>query len=490
MLQNNYYQPPVSLDTTPPTLLGIKITSSLDADSGFEKINFSANATDASGIKNVIYHLDRTLNIGDFFYPDHIDIEQGWDDSTPTEANSELITDRYTHPGIYTITSVDVQDKAGNLHNYTNAELKTLGQQTSFTVTNLTMVKEAFLVIPWMNSDKMALQILTSKWTSNTNTLAFTLNYDSSVVHFESWKASSTGSYSVSTSVSEVGAVGTLNFSASIDNGGNNLDIVRLEFSGKLNAGTLDYYFSGTTVNKETIASSGGHFSFSLPPVIDGTALADTLVGGVANEIINGMGGNDRITGGKGSDAINGGDGLDTAVYVGKRIEYEVKKKDGQFTVGDHLDRDGLDTLDHVERLLFNDGALALDTDGAAGQAYRLYQAAFDRKPDLIGLGYWINAMDKLGFNVTMVAASFFESSEFQNLYGKNLDNSALVNTLYHNVLHREPEKAGFDFWVNALNDGIISRAGVLASFCDSTENQALVIGSIQNGIEYTLWQG
>jgi hypothetical protein len=35
--------------------------------------------------------------------------------------------------------------------------------------------------------------------------------------------------------------------------------------------------------------------------------------------------------------------------------------------------------------------AVALDVDGAAGQAYRLYQAAFDRAPDKNGLGYWIN---------------------------------------------------------------------------------------------------
>ena len=33
---------------------------------------------------------------------------------------------------------------------------------------------------------------------------------------------------------------------------------------------------------------------------------------------------------------------------------------------------------------------LALDINGTAGQVYRLYQAAFDRKPDLVGLGYWI----------------------------------------------------------------------------------------------------
>ncbi|MBY0572337.1 MAG: DUF4214 domain-containing protein [Undibacterium sp.] len=246
-----------------------------------------------------------------------------------------------------------------------------------------------------------------------------------------------------------------------------------IDLKGNVYAGTNNYSFT-------TLA----------PSVINGSNNNDTLLGSNGNDSINALGGNDTITGNAGDDNINGGDGLDTAIYVGKRAEYLVTAQNSNFSVQDLFTRDGTDTLSQVERLLFSDVALALDINGVSGQAYRIYQAAFDRKPDLIGLGYWINAMDKLGFNITMVAASFFEQVEFKTLYGDNPDTSTLVNTLYHNVLHREPEKAGFDFWVKALNDGIISRAGVLASFCDSPENQALVIGSIQNGIDYTLWQG
>ena len=63
-----------------------------------------------------------------------------------------------------------------------------------------------------------------------------------------------------------------------------------------------------------------------------------------------------------------------------------------------------------VERLHFTDENIALDISGIAGQAYRLSQAAFDRKPDLKGLGYWINDKD-LGSSRTTVAAGFILSA-------------------------------------------------------------------------------
>lgn len=147
--------------------------------------------------------------------------------------------------------------------------------------------------------------------------------------------------------------------------------------------------------------------------------------------------------------------------------------------------------LQNEQRLQFTDVNVALDIAAGevAGQAFRLYQAAFDRKPDLTGLGYWIKDMDN-GSSLTTVAAGFFQSPEFQKLYGSNPSTMTLITNFYNNVLHRAPDQAGFDYWAAEFNTGKITPAGALASFCESTENQALVIGSIQNGIEYTPWLG
>lgn len=105
---------------------------------------------------------------------------------------------------------------------------------------------------------------------------------------------------------------------------------------------------------------------------------------------------------------------------------------------------------DGVERISFDDISLALDIEGITGQAYRIYQAAFDRTPDLEGLGYWISEMDK-GMSVEGVSNSFIYSQEFQGLYGTNPTNEAFVTLLYNNVLNRDPDTGGMGYWLNEL---------------------------------------
>lgn len=137
-----------------------------------------------------------------------------------------------------------------------------------------------------------------------------------------------------------------------------------------------------------------------------------------------------------------------------------------------------------VERIIFNGNAFAFDIDGNAGQTYRMYQAAFDRKPDLGGLGAQINGMDN-GLSLLQIANNFMNSAEFKLKYGTGLTNSGFVTQLYQNVLHRAPDAAGFTHQLNAVDTGAVSRGQLLVNFSESQENKIAVIGSIQNGIEY-----
>jgi hypothetical protein len=144
---------------------------------------------------------------------------------------------------------------------------------------------------------------------------------------------------------------------------------------------------------------------------------------------------------------------------------------------------DGIDQLSNVERLGFSDKRIAFDTDGTAGQAYRLYQAAFDRAPDLGGLGFWISMLDA-GWGLKDVSKNFLASPEFSSLYG-SLDNMQYITALYNNVLHRAPEAAGLAYHSEALASGSVDRAQLLINFSESAENQAALIGVIANGMTY-----
>ncbi len=213
-----------------------------------------------------------------------------------------------------------------------------------------------------------------------------------------------------------------------------------------------------------------------------------TVNGGGGRLHVNAGSGNDAINVGTGNHNIDGGTGMDTVIMAGNASNFAITPVGSAFQLRVKSNGD-IDSLFNVERLQFSDKSIALDINGTAGQAYRLYQAAFGRKPDLEGLGYWIKDMDK-GSSLTTVAAGFFQSAEFQKLYGANPSTTTLITNFYQNVLHRAPDQAGFDYWNNQLSKGQITAAGALASFCESTENQAQVIGTIQNGIEFKLWLG
>ena len=156
----------------------------------------------------------------------------------------------------------------------------------------------------------------------------------------------------------------------------------------------------------------------------------DEISGSPYPDVISGYGGNDFIDGGGGDDIIFGGAGNDV-IYIGPGYAYA--SGDAGFDIVElpgfgaqyyqtptaegwqfRSDQSGTYVnVDAVERVGFEDGVLAFDTAGNAGQMYRLYQAAFARDPDAEGLGYWIKQLDAGNTNITAIADSFLYSPEF-----------------------------------------------------------------------------
>ncbi len=198
----------------------------------------------------------------------------------------------------------------------------------------------------------------------------------------------------------------------------------------------------------------------------------------------NGTPMSDRLAGTSSNDVIDGAGGVDTVTYLGNAANYRIAISAAGVSVIDLSGKDGADTLFNVERLQFADQMVSLDVGGVAAQAYRVYQAAFDRAPDAAGLGYWIANMEK-GATLASVAQAFIGSKEFRDAYGAQPANRDMVSKFYTNVLHRAPDSAGLDFWVKALDSGAVDPAAVLAGFSESTENVAQLIGTISHGIGY-----
>ena len=105
---------------------------------------------------------------------------------------------------------------------------------------------------------------------------------------------------------------------------------------------------------------------------------------------------------------------------------------------------------------------------------FRLYNAAFKRLPDADGLRYWIDQFSSGANDERAVASSFLASDEFKQRYGANVSDTTYVNNLYQNVLGRDADASGLNYWLGRLDSGAETRYEVLLGFSESAENKAL----------------
>lgn len=253
----------------------------------------------------------------------------------------------------------------------------------------------------------------------------------------------------------------------------------------------------GTDLEQAMLLGSAGNDDIGIE--LPGRLYDDmAIAAGAGDDIValKGGGGRLRLDAGDGNDVVSllgdrqrvdGGRGIDTVKLAGARADYVVKR-DAATSQVSVTDKSGaLSTLVNVERIVFGNATVALDVEGNAGQAYRLYQAAFARTPDTKGLGYWIDRMDK-GLSLREVAADFMTQVEFKTAYGSSQSNLELVTRFYQNILGRAPDEAGRDFWVKHLDARTMGVADVLASISESGENKTGLADVIGNGFAYTPW--
>jgi len=98
----------------------------------------------------------------------------------------------------------------------------------------------------------------------------------------------------------------------------------------------------------------------------------------------------------------------------------------------------------------------------------RLYFAALHRVPDVGGAEYWADQV-RSGVSLVDVARSFAASTEFSSATGaaRARDFVALV---YRNVLGREADPSGLDYWSRMLESGHLDRGELLFQFSESAE--------------------
>ncbi len=105
--------------------------------------------------------------------------------------------------------------------------------------------------------------------------------------------------------------------------------------------------------------------------------------------------------------------------------------------------------------------------DDIKGFAERLYTKCLNRESDKKGLEYWAAELANMRKSGSVVARDFFFSEEF---IGFKTTNEEYVTRLYRTFMDREPEKAGFDYWLGELKAGRMTREDVFDGFASSAE--------------------
>ncbi len=99
----------------------------------------------------------------------------------------------------------------------------------------------------------------------------------------------------------------------------------------------------------------------------------------------------------------------------------------------------------------------------------RLYTAGLGRVADQGGFEFWLDEYTSGRWTLPRMAAFFESSDEFKANYGA-LSDLDFVKQVYRNVLQREGDAGGIEFWTGQIGAGT-SRGTILLRFSESPEN-------------------
>ena len=203
----------------------------------------------------------------------------------------------------------------------------------------------------------------------------------------------------------------------------------------------------------------------------------DTVGSAGGNDLIFGESGNDTVFGGEGDDLLHGGSGVDIATYSGNINDYTITRDEGKTYVTLVNNPDGVDTLINVESIQFADGTYTVQNDLELTQVATLYYQVLGRQAEINGFQYWVK---DTSLSLGQIGINFIESSEYIAHSGINwdsLDLAGKVETFYEAFLGRASDADGKTFWLDTINAGMTVE-DVAKCFIDSVEMQGIYLNT------------
>ncbi|WP_303851561.1 DUF4214 domain-containing protein [Seleniivibrio woodruffii] len=203
----------------------------------------------------------------------------------------------------------------------------------------------------------------------------------------------------------------------------------------------------------------------------------DDVVGSLAgDDLIYGESGNDRMSGGAGKDFMHGGSGTDTVVYTGSMSDYIITRDHGLTYISHVSDPSDVDTLVNAEQVEFSDGTYEVQNSEELTFIASLYEQILDRQPEINGFQYWSDAVFEKDLSVGDMTVWFMKSAEYHDATGVDFASLTVedqVEQLYVALLGRPSDAEGKAYWVDCIEQGH-TIAEVAESFVTSVEMQGI----------------
>ncbi len=105
------------------------------------------------------------------------------------------------------------------------------------------------------------------------------------------------------------------------------------------------------------------------------------------------------------------------------------------------------------------------------------YIAVLGRQPDAAGWIWWMGVLSSGGVTQTQLTADFMADAEYCGFFSQPAgcsnppSDSQFLTTLYQNALGRAPDQSGWNYWIGQLASGV-ARTQVVSDFIGTSEFQ------------------
>ncbi|MDM5176923.1 DUF4214 domain-containing protein [Massilia sp. DJPM01] len=204
---------------------------------------------------------------------------------------------------------------------------------------------------------------------------------------------------------------------------------------------------------------------------------------------VGGTDGTDKLYSTLRGETVDAGNGNDTVVYPGDRSSYDVINFGTGMMVTPKYATEGADYLRGVEHVAFADRIVDFEYSVLAESLYLSY---FGRAADPAGLRSFQAQLAglKAPDNASDLSSKYASDAGIRNLidsFGTSAESKALypgdtktfIKGIFNNILNRDPQQAGLDFWSSAIDSGKLTRANASLAILGGAQSNTSDLGWI-----------